>query len=100
MIDREKLINTLYKAIDEVNSILEGDKIRKSMDTFLYGDSGVLDSLGVINLLAATEEQIEKDFGITLLLLDNIDLSEDTNDFCTVSTLFEYISLRLSSQEG
>jgi acyl carrier protein len=100
MIDREKLINTLYKAIDEVNSILEGDKICKSMDTSLYGDLGVLDSLGLINLLAAIEEQIEKDFGITLLLLDDIDLSEDTNDFCTVSTLFEYIFLRLSSQEG
>lgn len=94
MIDKRRVTEIIYKAIDEINLLLEGETIKKSLDGPLFGDSGVLDSLGLINLLIATEERIESDLGVAVILAEELDFTADNNPFTTVGKFIDYVYLR------
>jgi acyl carrier protein len=60
-------------------------------DTVLFGRSGVLDSLGLVNLIVAVEQRLEDELGITLVLADEKALAQKNSPFRTVATLVDYI---------
>jgi acyl carrier protein len=63
----------LNYAIDAVNELLPEDRLlSKSTNTVLLGESGELDSMGFVNLVAAVEEQLERQFGIRYALVDEV----------------------------
>ncbi len=89
----EKIKETIFAAIDEVNEQRPKDKqIEKTIETPLAEPSGQLDSLGIINLIVATEQKIEEELGATITLADEKAMFHDNNPFRTVGTLAEYIS--------
>ena len=60
---KEKAAKIVFKALDELNEQLSGkNKIKKSLDTVLFGQKGCLDSLGLVNLIVAVEQEIEEEF--------------------------------------
>ena len=60
----DKVIQALFKAMDDVNQLLpKKEQLEKSEETVLSGESGKLDSLGLVNLIVAAERKIEEDFG-------------------------------------
>ena len=92
----ETLKPLIFAAIDEVNMMLsEERKLVKSDDTVLLGDSGTLDSLGLINLIVAVEQKIEERLGIAVSLVDEGAVSTDEPLF-TVGMLAARISSLLS----
>jgi acyl carrier protein len=63
----------LSSAIDAVNELLPDDRpLSKSPNTVLLGETGELDSMGFVNLVAAVEEQLEKQCGIRYALVDEV----------------------------
>ncbi len=87
-----RILNAIYKAIDEINQQLPADKrLGKSPDTVLYSKSGVLDSLGFVNLILTTEDSIADEFGVTINIADKVAAKSETNPFRTVTTLSDYI---------
>jgi len=97
MIDKEKVVQAIFSAIDEVNLGLPKDQqLGKSENEVLYGQSGKLDSLGFVNLIVTIEEEITNVFDVECTLADEKAFSQKNSPFRTVATLTDYIELNLS----
>lgn len=92
MFHAEKVLHSLYAAVDEVNEQLPGQQqVEKSTTAILFGKTGKLDSLGLVNLILAVEEQIEQDFGVAITIADERAMSQKHSPFRTIGALQEYI---------
>jgi acyl carrier protein len=90
----DKIYTSIYKAIDEVNiQLSKNEQLSKDPDTILYGDSSVLDSLGLINIIVAVEQNIADDFEKIIILADERAMSQNESPFKTVKSLVEYIQV-------
>jgi acyl carrier protein len=89
----ERVVKAIFSAIDEVNQQLPREqRLEKSTHTVLLDESGKLDSLGLVNLIVSTEQNIEEEFGIAISLVDEEALSQENGPFRNVSTLLCYIA--------
>ena len=96
MVESGKVTHAVFDAVDEVNQQLpKGRQLEKSVDTVLYGESAELDSLGLINLIVATEQKIEEKIGVTITLADDESMSQKDSPFTSIGNLIDYISLLL-----
>lgn len=85
--------------IDEIvyltlNEVLEGNEIEiESINdkTRLFGEHGILDSIGIVMLLTELEEAIEDQLSLEITLADDRAMSQKTSPFRSVGTLIEYI---------
>ena len=74
---KEKIIKILYSSIDEINKLYsENKKMEKSTKTVLFGSSGSLDSLGLVNFIVSTEEKIQDEFDVLISLADERAMSK------------------------
>ena len=75
----EKLVLTIFKAVDEVNKMLpEERRLKKLPDTFLAGGRGKLESLELINFIVELEGRLQKDFSLTLNLIEWLEITEES----------------------
>ncbi len=57
--DREKILESLYFAVDQVNELLPAEQqLARTPECVLFGSGGTLDSLGCVNLIVAAEERL------------------------------------------
>lgn len=99
MTKKGRIISVIFSAIDDVNQLLQKDhQLEKSMNTFLFTESGELDSLGLVNLIVAVEQRIEEEFGITITLADGKAMHQNNNPLKTIGTLADYIGLLLEKK--
>ena len=97
----EKIITVINNSIDELNQQLsEQDRLEKSLDTNLFGGNSILDSLGLINLIVAVEQNIEDEFDISLTLADERAMSQRHSPFRTVGSLVDYISMLFEEESN
>jgi len=100
MTDNDRIVEVIYGAVDEINQHLQGkQKVSKSLDTVLFGESAQLDSIGLVNLIVGVEEKIEEDFGVTVVIADERAISRKNTPFRTIRTLSNYVSLLLEDNE-
>ena len=95
-------IEAIYQAIDEINAQKPPEKrLEKRQDTVLFGRASKLDSLGLVNLILITEENIEDFFGVTINIADERAMSQELNPYQTVRSLSQYICrLLIESSNG
>ncbi len=99
MVNKERIIQTIFKAVDEINQQLPREqRLQKSIDTVLFSSAGQLDSLGLVNLIVAVEQGIEEEFGDIITLTDERALTQNNSPFRTLGTLGDYISLLLKEK--
>ncbi|MCA9408514.1 MAG: acyl carrier protein [Candidatus Omnitrophica bacterium] len=92
MADKQKILNTIYDAIDEVNlSLPQEKKVVKSEDTVLFGVNEQIDSLGLTMLIVAIEQKVEEAFGTVITLVDGSTMSNENSPFQSIRALVEYI---------
>jgi len=84
--------------INEASSIidLENDKI--NFDTTIYGNDSRLDSLGLINLIVAVEQNIEDEFDVSITIADERAMSQKYSPFRTIGSLADYIEVLLKEK--
>ena len=81
-------------AIDEINERYPDEKkIPKSVDTILTGESGKLDSLGLVIFVVEVEERIQNNLGMNISLADEIGDSDGA--LRTPETLADHIANEL-----
>ena len=96
MKNNEKIIQSIMDAIDEINERYPEEKrLSKSVDTVLTGESGKLDSLGLVSFVVAVEERIQNDLGVNISLADEIGNVDGA--LRTPATLAEHIANELQS---
>ena len=94
---QEKIKQMLFSVVDELNLLRPPDEhLAKDMETTLTGDAGNLDSAGLINLIAMTEQKTAAEFGRLILLTDDRTLSQVDEVFRTLGTFADYIRQRLN----
>jgi len=99
MIDQQKIVDLVYKVVDGLNETLpEGERIEKSLDTVLSGPSEALDSMSLVNLVVEAEQQIEDELGVVVNLTDQSSISTDQNPLASLGSLVEYIGSELAKE--
>ena len=89
----ERVAKAIFSAVDQVNQTLPREhRLEKSTVAPLMGH---LDSLAMVNFIVAAEEQIAKEFGVSVNLADEKAMSQVRNPFQTVQSLIHYVSLLL-----
>ena len=87
-------LDCIYLAIDEWNQRQKEEKFKipKSLDTVIYGEDSILDSLGIIHFIVSIEENIKEIFNKDIILADEKILNQNESPFQSVQSLNEYIS--------
>jgi D-alanine--poly(phosphoribitol) ligase subunit 2 len=89
----QRITELVLHACTEHNAVSEPDRLidlRDPDSASLYGSKGVLDSLGLVSLLAAIELAIEEDSGVQVTLADARAFSQERSPFRTVASLAAY----------
>jgi D-alanine--poly(phosphoribitol) ligase subunit 2 len=91
-----KIRKVIFSAIDELNQQLcKEDRLEKSLETGLFGANSNLDSLELVNLIVAVEQNIEDEFGTNIILADERAMSQKHSPFRTIGSLSDYITMLL-----
>lgn len=95
---QEQLVGLIIQVIQdlaeveefELPDVLDGD-------TELFGDGGVLDSMGLVSMIVELEQAIETELGLTVSLADEKALSLKRSPYRTVQSLAEYAGSQAGS---
>ncbi len=82
----------IYSAIDQVNQHLPLEMtLSKSPDQALMGSGSKLDSIGLVNLIVAVEQNLQDALGVPLSLANERAFSLTHSPFRDVQSLARYI---------
>ena len=93
-----KILAQVYDAVDLINDQNEEFFIEKSRESVLFGKGGGLDSLGLVNLIIAIEQNIEDEFDVNIAINNERAMSQENSPFRTVGSLADYIELLLEEK--
>lgn len=99
MIDHEELMTLVIqttKQVVEESQIADPAKI--DANTNLYGRTGILDSLGLVQLIADLENDVLDKTGIMITIADERAMSMKFSPFRSMSALANYIKVLLDEQ--
>ena len=95
----ERIEHLIIKSLKDVKEALDEENLDLlDSDICLFGQKGILDSMGLVSLITDLEERIENEFGVSLILADESAMSQKKSPFRTVSSLAKYI-YRLIEEE-
>jgi len=87
-----RVTRAVFSAVDDVNQMLPEEYwLTKGDGTPILGPTAVLDSMGFVNLIAAVEERIKTEFGISFSFLGTQAMMQ-RDAFTTLGTLTAYIT--------
>ncbi len=69
-------------------------------DSPLFGPNGLLDSVGLVSVVLAVEQEIAERLGCTVALADDRALSQRNSPFRTVGSLADYAVQQIEAQRG
>jgi acyl carrier protein len=68
--------------------------------TRLFGEGGLLDSLALVALVIAVEQEIEGKFGVNVELADDKALSQRNSPYRSISTLADYALKQFEAKQA
>lgn len=90
--DRSELIERIEQIVRDYRSELDGVSLSEINEyTRLFGREGVLDSLGLVNVVLEVEQMIGDKSGSPISLMDDRAMSQSRSPFRTVGSLADYI---------
>ncbi|MEE2821819.1 MAG: hypothetical protein VYA53_02440 [Acidobacteriota bacterium] len=96
MSEKDRIIQIIYQAVDEVNQLFPDDQqLEKKPNTPLYAQDGGLDSLSLVRLIIETEQKIEEEFNVHLSLASEKAFSMKNSPFSSIAVLAEFISVMM-----
>jgi acyl carrier protein len=94
------LVDVVLDVANEFNSTWKVKiAVDRGLNASLYGQDGVLDSLGLVSFVVAVEQAVQERLGIQVALADDRAMSQRHSPFRTVGSLVEYISALVPSEE-
>lgn len=90
---RTELVQIIREALEELKRTLpNGNRLKVSPVTRLYGRGSDLDSLGLVQLLVDVEERVSGRYGFPVVLTDERALSQEKSPFRSVAGLADYLA--------
>ena len=100
MSQKDQVEKILIEVIKELNYELPLDQhIDTKLESPLFGQSGKLDSLGLVSLIVRLEEKIQDKLGITVTIADERAMSQTRSPFTTIGNLSKYISVLVAEND-
>ncbi len=97
----ENVFAIVKSCIDEINDQLEYDSLRDVAEkTALFGGNEALDSLSLVALIVAAEQELENEFGQQVALSDEKALSMSSSPYRTVGSLIDFVLSQLDASHG
>ena len=87
---REEMIRLIIETADELDEDEIGVSNDFTADTVLFGENGVLDSMGLVTLIVAVEQAIEDQYDKAVGLADEKAMSQARSPYRSVASLAEY----------
>ena len=85
------LISLIIETLQELNGRQDMDiGVDLGSETPLFGQDGILDSLGLVTLVVAVEQAIEDEFGVSVSLADEKAMSQLHSPYRTIGALAAY----------
>jgi acyl carrier protein len=107
MLDRGRIEEAVYRAIDQVNELLlDENALTKEEDTILIGEGSKLDSMGFVNFVVALEEELAQEIGLDLNLAEELNAAGvNPQRWFTIVSLVDFLFVlartkRLGCVEG
>jgi len=95
----EKLLELISKSVEEVMLENNDPVIETTADTIIFGDGGILDSLGLVSLIVKLEEIIDDYTGQDIQIVDeDALLNSDNNPLKTPASLAGLIMRKLNEE--
>lgn len=99
--NREQISECILRAIDNLNPQLpEEQQVERTPTAKLFGREAPLDSLGLVNLIVAVEEQLADDLDLPMTLANEKAMSRRTSPFRSVDTLIDFIEEMLQEAQA
>ena len=92
----EKVVKEVVNQYASDNSI--SDLKSLNAETVLFGNSSVIDSIGLVTIIVEVEQRIFEDFNINISLADEKAMSQRNSPFKTIKSLSDYINNLLKNQ--
>lgn len=91
--DQAQMLQALQNAVAEMNLTLPAEQqISSDPDSVLYGEGGVLDSLGLVNFVMSAEQHIGDETGLDVVLASEAAMSRRRSPYRSLRSLAEYAS--------
>lgn len=90
--------NLIKIVIEETRALIDNDE-NLNEATALLGSDGILDSMGLVSLIVAVEQDVEDEFGREITIADAKAMSQKNSPFRTIGSLVEYIEKLLNEEE-
>ncbi len=101
MIAKERILESVINATKKVvsdNQIAKPETVNNI--THLYGKSGILDSLGLVQLIAEIEDEVYNLTGKSITIADERAMSSKFSPFRSISSLADYVEVLLTEQSS
>jgi acyl carrier protein len=89
-VTRDDLIDLIASTITEFSSS-EVDPASMTTETRLFGEAGLLDSIGLVSAVIELEQRLRERFDRSFTLADERAMSQARSPFRTVGSLADYI---------
>lgn len=90
----------ILAACEEVQSAPAGQAVALGPDTALLGQSAVLDSLGLVSVIAIVESNLEVELGFPIVLASEKAMSRSKSPFRTIASFADYIKEVVEEAQG
>lgn len=91
---KKKVISIIMESLREVNATLDApDPAFKKLnvDTQIFGDRGLLDSLGLVTLTSIVESRVSKEFNQEIVIVTEKAMSRKSSPFRSIQSLADFI---------
>ena len=96
----ERIESIIINTLEELKDIFDKQNLQVlDSDIKLFGQEGILDSMGLVSLITELEEKIEEEFDVSLTLADESAMSQKKSPFLTISSLAKYILNLIEREE-
>jgi acyl carrier protein len=94
-VERDDIVASILRAVDQYNASGHEPRIDRSEGeaTPLYGNKGVLDSMGLVEFIFAVEDELAA-IGVPGTLADQQALSQRSSPFRNVAALADFVISR------
>ena len=94
--NRGEILELVFTAVTRTNQLREADaQIPLREDAALFGESGQLDSLGLVSFVLDVEDLVNDATGRAIVLSDDRAMSQSRSPFRTIGDFVEYVAQRL-----
>lgn len=90
--DKAQLVEIVVAAVRDYAAAAGGGQASEvSGSTVLFGPRGVLDSIGLVSVLVAVEQELGETHGLAISLMDDRAMSRERSPFRTPESLADYV---------